>query len=697
LYGAGDGSTTFNLPNLQDEFVRGSSDTLAVGTKQSDLFKSHNHSSKGYCITPVAGGQTGAYQTFGNQIATYISPEGGSETRPRNVAMLYCINATAEPSSGTGGGTTDILPVLMSGSIASDGTVTSGTGFTANRSGGQTYITFDKDIDESYSVNVSNVQFGEEYIRELTVGSKDANGFRVYAYYDGAGQPLSSFDFTVTGTETIAVGGTGGSYTPEPMVWEDKEADRATGGLYTNTNDVPLDVIVCLLHPSPTSQSIIRIDGVIFGYTGMNAGASGTSFPTTTSFTVPSGSTYQISDITGANSTIQTWFEAKVPVAIGTGGGSYTPEPMVWEDKLAEREPNINYTNDTGRLLDVSVISKGAVGFSCQLKVNDAVISFFTYDTAFHQKTVTAIVPIGATYKFETGGGTPEITTWQEAEMPLAVATGGKTVAFRGELLANQAVVVNTMTKVNIDTSSIDTDSALVDGKFQPSIAGYYQVNGAAGAYCVPPSENSVAVLFKNGDKYSSGSQTSMAGLNSARSVVSDVIYLNGTTDYLELHCQVSSTGTCGIDSNAANTYLSAVLVSGGSGDSIWTEEDGKAVYDGAVKMQDNTILTTSSSAQLSLRKGSGGEEFIINNDASGNVGISAPSNLTFNSNGNVNFSNLPETASVPNMHYSAGGYLYKSTAAFYSTEEVDEKLATKDKIIEALEARLTKLEKRIK
>ena len=27
---------------------------------------------------------------------------GGEETRPRNVAMLYCINATAEPSSGGG-------------------------------------------------------------------------------------------------------------------------------------------------------------------------------------------------------------------------------------------------------------------------------------------------------------------------------------------------------------------------------------------------------------------------------------------------------------------------------------------------------------------------------------------------------------------------------------------------------------------
>ena len=98
-YGVGDGSTTFNLPDLQDEFVRGSSDTLPVGTKQNDAFKSHNHSSKGYSLAPVAGGQHGAYTAYGNLTASYISTEGGTETRPRNVAMLYCINATAEATT----------------------------------------------------------------------------------------------------------------------------------------------------------------------------------------------------------------------------------------------------------------------------------------------------------------------------------------------------------------------------------------------------------------------------------------------------------------------------------------------------------------------------------------------------------------------------------------------------------------------
>jgi len=49
-------------------------------------------------------------------------------------------------------------------------------------------------------------------------------------------------------------------------------------------------------------------------------------------------------------------------------------------------------------------------------------------------------------------------------------------------------------------------------------------------------------------------------------------------------------------------------------------------------------------------------------------------------------------------MHVnSSTGRFFRSTAVMYSAEEVDKKLAIKDKIIEQLEARLTKLEKRIK
>ncbi len=42
-YGSGDGSTTFNVPDLRDEFIRGRADSRAIGSKQAGSFATHTH------------------------------------------------------------------------------------------------------------------------------------------------------------------------------------------------------------------------------------------------------------------------------------------------------------------------------------------------------------------------------------------------------------------------------------------------------------------------------------------------------------------------------------------------------------------------------------------------------------------------------------------------------------------------------
>lgn len=96
-YGAGDGSTTFNLPDFRGEFIRGLDDGRGVdssrtlGSAQPDDFKSHSHNfdasstnsaidENRYC---VGGGTARSTKTF--------SYTGGTETRPRNQAALYII------------------------------------------------------------------------------------------------------------------------------------------------------------------------------------------------------------------------------------------------------------------------------------------------------------------------------------------------------------------------------------------------------------------------------------------------------------------------------------------------------------------------------------------------------------------------------------------------------------------------------
>ena len=94
-FGAGDGSTTFKLPDLRGYFVRGWDDSRGVdtgrtlGTTQEDELKSHSHTTSVY-HTNIGGIYYGG--TGGNMGATSgTNATGGTETRPKNIALLYCI------------------------------------------------------------------------------------------------------------------------------------------------------------------------------------------------------------------------------------------------------------------------------------------------------------------------------------------------------------------------------------------------------------------------------------------------------------------------------------------------------------------------------------------------------------------------------------------------------------------------------
>jgi microcystin-dependent protein len=101
-YGQGDGSTTFNLPDLRGYFVRGvgtNSDGTAAGTfgaKQADALKDHTHNYTRLSITdsgnasPDGSGKNWPTITS-TSLGVNAPNNNGAETRPRNIAMLYCI------------------------------------------------------------------------------------------------------------------------------------------------------------------------------------------------------------------------------------------------------------------------------------------------------------------------------------------------------------------------------------------------------------------------------------------------------------------------------------------------------------------------------------------------------------------------------------------------------------------------------
>lgn len=98
-YGVGDGATTFNLPDLRGEFMRGLDDGRgvdsgrSVGSAQVDLFKSHTHPAPPEGFFWINGSGTTFPVPGPNAIwgAWATGATGGGETRPRNIAMLACI------------------------------------------------------------------------------------------------------------------------------------------------------------------------------------------------------------------------------------------------------------------------------------------------------------------------------------------------------------------------------------------------------------------------------------------------------------------------------------------------------------------------------------------------------------------------------------------------------------------------------
>lgn len=100
-FGAGDGATTFNVPDARGEFLRGWDDGRGVdsgrafGSAQSDAYRDHTHSTpSGMISSDLTGGSyTGGASTFGTGVRTTSGGSVGAatETRPRNLAVLVCI------------------------------------------------------------------------------------------------------------------------------------------------------------------------------------------------------------------------------------------------------------------------------------------------------------------------------------------------------------------------------------------------------------------------------------------------------------------------------------------------------------------------------------------------------------------------------------------------------------------------------
>ena len=133
--------------------------------------------------------------------------------------------------------------------------------------------------------------------------------------------------------------------------------------------------------------------------------------------------------------------------------------------------------------------------------------------------------------------GVSQVQNGVIVQADLASGVAGTGPAFSVTMGASQSIANNTFTKLNFNTEVFDTNSNYDTAtyRFTPNIAGYYQISVTFAIDNSGTNFVQTAAIFKNGV-----SSTRMWGAGStgqyAGSTATGVVYLNGSTDYVEAY-----------------------------------------------------------------------------------------------------------------------------------------------------------------
>lgn len=168
-----------------------------------------------------------------------------------------------------------------------------------------------------------------------------------------------------------------------------------------------------------------------------------------------------------------------------------------------------------------------------------------------------------ASTKFLTPGGggvilTPASSIAADVTLSLPAKTGtimnsGNMPAFSAYQSSAQTLSTNTDTKILLQAEEYDTADCFSSSRFTPNVAGYYQVNAA---FRISSSATGLRPqIWKNGSKYKVANDVA----SSSSAGISTLIYLNGTTDYVEFYALIGSGQA--LSANSQDTWFNGALV----------------------------------------------------------------------------------------------------------------------------------------
>jgi len=136
--------------------------------------------------------------------------------------------------------------------------------------------------------------------------------------------------------------------------------------------------------------------------------------------------------------------------------------------------------------------------------------------------------------------------------------------AFSVYLNGSQSISNNTSTKIQFNTEEYDTANAFdssTNYRFTPQKAGYYQIN--ATCYFQGTSMTNIQLyLYKNGANHKYSLVATGISVGNYQITVSSLVYLNGSTDYIEAYGYLSASSGNAFNGGAAgSTYMTGCLV----------------------------------------------------------------------------------------------------------------------------------------
>jgi hypothetical protein len=147
------------------------------------------------------------------------------------------------------------------------------------------------------------------------------------------------------------------------------------------------------------------------------------------------------------------------------------------------------------------------------------------------------------------------------AQVDLATGVAGTGPAFSAYQSSAQSVTNNTFTKVSLQTEEFDTNNnfdSTTNFRFTPTVAGYYQVSGSFNPQVA--TGLNILSIYKNGARFKDFSAADVSG-NGGSVNGSALVFLNGSTDYVELYCYQLSGGTATLSTGVTATYFQASMV----------------------------------------------------------------------------------------------------------------------------------------